>query len=350
MKYGKIRIEDGYLVFTRHMMINSLPCKDIVWAYMRKEGTDEGETRRLSINYLVIVTKRKKKYKFDMTEREVHECIRLLRVLNPDMASGFPKGGRLLLQSLCNTRDLGAIVTEDGRHILPRKLLRSGELYHISQTDRHILTSEYNLKTVIDLRSGEERKRKPDMIMAEVEYYHLPIMDEEVKGICEKEDVLNLLSGIPDEAEQYVKKQYEKVCKDQFAIKQYARFIDILLHQESGAVLWHCGTGKDRTGIGTAFLLSILGVKEEIICEDYLHTNRYLAQELQYMQKLVQTWPEADEKMLEKLKIIYQVKEEYIDIMFKSIKEKYGSMNNFFRNAFYLKPKMIEELQEKYLI
>ena len=36
MKYGKIRIEDGFLVFTRHMMINNLPCKDIVWAYMRK--------------------------------------------------------------------------------------------------------------------------------------------------------------------------------------------------------------------------------------------------------------------------------------------------------------------------
>ena len=27
MKYGKIRIEDGFLVFTRHMMINSLPCR-----------------------------------------------------------------------------------------------------------------------------------------------------------------------------------------------------------------------------------------------------------------------------------------------------------------------------------
>ena len=56
MKYGKIRIEDGFLVFTRHMMINNLPCKDIVWAYMRKEGADEGDDRQLSVNYLVIVT------------------------------------------------------------------------------------------------------------------------------------------------------------------------------------------------------------------------------------------------------------------------------------------------------
>ena len=157
MKYGKIRIEDGFLVFTRHMMINSLPCKDIVWAYMRKEGADNGDDRQLSVNYLVIVTKRKKRYRFDMTEKEIHECIRILRILNPDMAAGFPKGGRIVLQSLMNTRDLGAIATKDGRHILPRRLLRSGELYHLSAGDKNRLTEEYNLKTI----SCFSRSRSP---------------------------------------------------------------------------------------------------------------------------------------------------------------------------------------------
>ena len=38
MKYGKIRIEDGNLIFSKHMMMNYLPCKDILWAYKRKEG------------------------------------------------------------------------------------------------------------------------------------------------------------------------------------------------------------------------------------------------------------------------------------------------------------------------
>ena len=89
-----------------------------------KEGSDEGDDRQLSVNYLVIVTRRKKRYKFDMTEKEIYECIRILRILNPDMASGFPKGGRILLQSLSNTRDLGAIATADGRHILPRRLFK----------------------------------------------------------------------------------------------------------------------------------------------------------------------------------------------------------------------------------
>lgn len=350
MKYGKIRIEDGYLVFTRHMMINSLPCKDIVWAYMRKEGADTGDARQLSINYLVIITKRKKRYKFDMTENEVQECIRLLRVLNPDMASGFPKGGRIFLQSLPNTRDLGAIATKDGRHILPRRLLRSGELYHVSANDKHILASEYNLRTVIDLRSEQERKRKPDMILAGVGYYHVPILDEDMSGFATKEDILNFLDQIPADAEAYVRKQYEGVCEDQFALKQYARFIDILLRQESGAVLWHCGNGKDRTGIGTAFLLYILGVPEEAIYEDFLCTNRYLAQEFLMMQRLVQTWPEADDKLMVRLQVLYQVKEEYLNSLFQAIKQKYGCMDDFFRNVFYLKPKMIEELQRKYLI
>ena len=200
MKSGKIRIEDGFLVFTRHMMINSLPCKDIVWAYMRKEGADNGDDRQLSVNYLVIVTKRKKRYRFDMTEKEIHECIRILRILNPDMAAGFPKGGRIVLQSLMNTRDLG-------RHILPRRLLRSGELYHLSAGDKNRLTEEYNLKTVIDLRSGEERKHRPDTIIADVEYYHVPIVDENMPGISNKDELITLLNKIPDDTERFMKEQ-----------------------------------------------------------------------------------------------------------------------------------------------
>ena len=86
MRYGKIRIEDGFFVFTRHMMLNSLPCKDILWAYMRREGTDKTGEKQLIINYLVIITRRQKRYKFDMTEQEVQDCLQLLKVLNPDLA------------------------------------------------------------------------------------------------------------------------------------------------------------------------------------------------------------------------------------------------------------------------
>ena len=35
----------------------------------------------------------------------------------------------------------------------------------------------------------------------------------------------------------------------------------------------HCTAGKDRTGVSTAFLLSILGVNRKVIEADYLLTN-----------------------------------------------------------------------------
>ena len=44
-----------------------------------------------------------------------------------------------------------------------------------------ILSEEYNVKTVIDFRSAAEVKKKPDDIMAGVEYYHIPIRDEDTQ-------------------------------------------------------------------------------------------------------------------------------------------------------------------------
>ena len=211
MRYGKIRIEDGFFVFNRHMMLNSLPCRDIVWAYMRREGADKTGEKQLIINYLVIITRRQKRYKFDMTEQEVQDCLRLLKLLNPDMAVGFPKGSRLPLKNLPNTRDLGALMTENGSHILPRKLLRSGEIYHASITDTRILAEEYNVKTVIDFRSATEVKKKPDDIMAGVEYYHIPILDEESGGRSFFEQVMSCYG----DTDKYMINRYRSFLNDE---------------------------------------------------------------------------------------------------------------------------------------
>ena len=91
MKYGKIRIEDGNLIFTKHMMANYLPCRDILWAYKRREGVEGGVQKQISTSYLVIVTRRRKRYKFDMTEQEISDCIQLLKALNPGIVTGFPR-------------------------------------------------------------------------------------------------------------------------------------------------------------------------------------------------------------------------------------------------------------------
>ena len=63
--------------------------------------------------------------------------------------------------------------------------------------------------------------------------------------------------------EEFMLKQYESLVHDEYSIKQYARFLDVLLHQNEGAVLWHCSAGKDRVGVGTALLLCALGVPKK---------------------------------------------------------------------------------------
>ena len=86
--------------------------------------------------------------------------------------------------------------------------------------------------------------------------------------ISNREQFVKMLAGLPDDMEEYMIRQYRNLCMDQLVLKQYAKFIDILFRQVKGAVLWHCGTGKDRTVIATAFLLSLLGVEEDVIYED----------------------------------------------------------------------------------
>ena len=350
MKYGKIRIEDGYLIFTKHMMMNSLPCKDILWAYMRREGNEEESGRQIINNYLVILTRRKKRYKFDMTEKEVQDCLVLLRALNPGMAVGYPKGSRVPLQSSSNTRDLGAIVGKDGRHILPRRLLRSGALYHLSLADQDVLRNEYNLSTVIDLRNAAERTRKPDTKMEGVIYRENPIVEEEALAVTHGKSSDELILNLREDPDELMIRQYQLLIRDQFSVKQYAIVLDRLLHQGDGAVLWHCSMGKDRVGIGTALLLSALGVSRDDIMEDYLKSNIYLEDELEYAIRYMETRTIVDPHVMDCIRIFFRVKEEYLNAAFEAIEQDYGSMDRFLRRALYLTPKAIEELQRKYLI
>lgn len=350
MKYGKIRVEDGYLIFTKHMMMNSLPCKDILWAYKRRESGGEKETKRFVSNYLVIHTRRHKRYQFDMTEREIHDCIQVLRALNPDMAVGFSQGERIELQSLSNTRDLGGIMTSDGRYFLPRRLLRSGDLYHISQADQETLLRQYRVKTVVDFRTAYERQERPDTVIDGINYLQLPIMEEGMLDVSGEGGLGAMLFQFRGDVGEYMERQYESLVTDEFCLSQYARFFDVLRHQDEGAVLYHCTEGKDITGVATALLLYVLGVPKRSIREEFMRTNEFLAQEAQHILEFLGTRMDVDEKTEERLCEFFSVKESYIDTVFRTIQRVYGTFQHFLRRNLYLTPKTIDELQEKYLI
>ena len=50
------------------------------------------------------------------------------------------------------------------------------------------------------------------------------------------------------------------------------------------------------------------------------------------------------------LHVGYRVKEEYLEAVFETIEQDYGSEEVFMRKALYLTPKAIEALRRKYLV
>lgn len=350
MRYGKIRIENGNLIFIRHMIANTLPCTDILWAYLKRESSEAGNEKQLPVTYLCILTKRRKQYQFEMTEREVHDCLRLLGALNPEITVGFPRGKRIEQYTLPNTRDFGGMLSADGKCIIPKSLLRSGNLYHTSLVDLDTLTEVYKVKTIIDFRTYHETVHMPDTIPEGVEYHHVPILEDSTPGITMEKGILYLIRNFDGDAEHLMCEHYKNMIRDFMAIKQFARFMDLLVRHEEGAVLFHDNLGTHRTGLASAILLGALGIPENTIREDYMKGNQYLEKEEEYIIRLLENKTIVDKRIISNVHALVRVKEIYLDSAFQEIDREYGSFDAFLKKELYLTQKSIEILKEKYMI
>ena len=158
-----------------------------------------------------------------------------------------------------NKRDLGGLLTKDGKAIRSGMLIRSANLSH---ANRHDLGG---ISSVIDLRTPGERKEAPDKTHGR-EYLPLPIFDDVTAGISHEEETED--QGIPEMA-----KLYRMIVRDH-ADSFRKVLLTIMQHDFSeGAILWHCSEGKDRCGLTTALILEALGVDRDTIMVDYLKTN-----------------------------------------------------------------------------
>ena len=267
---------------------------------------------------------------------------------------------RIELKGLVNTRDLGGFETVDGRKIRPGRLIRSGELYDATSEDIKKLTQQYHLKTIVDFRTETERAGRPDPDIEGVRYIFNPILNEETMGITrEKEndkkdglkELMKFISTPDFDVVRYMEDIYERIVSDAYSIEQYKKFFDILLCQNDGAVLWHCSAGKDRVGVGTALLLTALGVPEDVILEDYVKVNDYVRDKNERMIGGMLSGIEGPEKEILRpsLEGMFTVRKEYIQSVFKRIGEIYGSVEQCLETAIGLDNEKREQLKKMYL-
>jgi protein-tyrosine phosphatase len=333
------------------MITNSVPCAEIIWAYHFRESPDLEQVQRVLLtNLLVLVTRRGKQYQFPMSEREVTDCLKVLKTLNPELVVGFPRGSRLNGQNLLNTRDLGALETEDGRHILPCRLLRSADLYHISLADKDMLETEYRVKTVIDLRSSAERRQRPDDTLLNVRTHHIPLLDESFHSFLAEPKLLDMITDMQDPPEEALRREYLRMIQDPYTIGQLALVIETIRKNGDGTVLFHCSLGKDRTDLVACILLFSLGVPKEVVREEFMRSNTYLAEEKNYILQLMEASGFNQRVTLNRVKALYEVRLTYLDSVFRMIENKWYSVDRFLRKGLYLTPKAIENLQSRFLI
>ncbi len=353
MRFGKIRVENKELRFSRMMKSYQIPCEEIKWAYRRKEDANGRMccgTATFTMNFVIILTKGRKRYQFEMTEEEAKACLLYLKESSPNMIIGFPRGGALPLNSVFNTRDLGGIKAEDGRHILPRQLLRSGDLYHLSESDVRFLEEECHLSTVLDFRTEAERRQKPDTVMDKVTYINHPILEEETLGISRESGLEEMIINMNGDPENYMMTMYQQLVLNSRCKSQYAEFFHYLINQEKDrAILWHCSAGKDRAGVASMLLLAALGVPRGAILDDYMRTNTCLYKELEYTMRYMEA-KGCLEAVLNRMRTMLSAKECYLQSAMDTIQMEYGSMERYLRQEMYLSARKLNQLKDRYLV
>ena len=161
-----------------------------------------------------------------------------------------------------NFRDIGGYLNQDGQRVKKGLYFRTGRQDRM--TDRDLLKlSELKISTQIDLRKPDEvldQGRGPLEAMG-ANYIHIAVIPE---GGSDQLSQLVGDTGISG-------KRYLGYLE--FGPTTWLRLFGILSNLENLPVVLHCTAGKDRTGVSTAFLLSVLGINRDLIEADYLLTN-----------------------------------------------------------------------------
>lgn len=247
----------------------------------------------------------------------------------PTLAPGDSLGLALGLSCATNLRDLGGYRTGDGRQVKRDFVYRSDVFNPMTDADVGKL-QVVGLKTDFDLRTTAEVERQPDRVPAGVEYVRLDVLGNDRTFaklgplLQDPKQATKELGG--GRIERMFIAGYRGFVSLPSARESYRGLFTALADPNELPAVFHCTTGKDRTGWAAAALLTLLGVPRETVMADYLRTNDYL---LPYYAKPIDGFAAAggDRAIAE---AIFGVKPEYLDAAFDEVQNRYGSIERYF--------------------
>lgn len=260
---------------------------------------------------------------------------------------------KIKLKKLDNTRDLGGFLTESGKTIKHGKLIRSGRLYKLPKSTVKSL-EQMGISTIIDMRMDVERQEYPSTQIDGAKLVLLPLVCTATTGITHTKSMARTMfeesKRIKTEfgsADNYMQSVYHVLLFDEDSRARLRKFFDLVIADEN-CVLWHCSAGKDRTGIAAMLLEFVLGVDEQTIIEDYIISERFQRRKriLQRTGIFIAPMPKRFKEILVAL---MKAKPQYITGAIAEMKERYGSVLEYCKQAIGLTDEEIEFLRDKYL-
>jgi protein-tyrosine phosphatase len=156
-----------------------------------------------------------------------------------------------------NFRDLGGHPTQERKRVRSNLIFRSA---HLAEVPEESPIRSAGLRTVVTLQSRKEISvlGPPHAdVLREVRWEHIPIGDRWFR----ERDPVSLIAG----------REHHSILDD--FREDWRTFFNVLAERDVYPLLFHCSAGRDRTGVGAAMLLELLGVSRERIVADFLESN-----------------------------------------------------------------------------
>lgn len=258
-------------------------------------------------------------------------------------------GTSIPVETLPNLRDLGGYTAAGGRTVKRGRLYRSVLLARLSDPDLARMR-ELGLRTVIDFRTAAEHEANPDRDLGAREVGLDVLADRTGSGpaalLAKMDDPAAISAALSDgQGHEMMRTAYRELIDLPSANLAFGKYFREVAAAESLPLLFHCTTGKDRTGWAAASTLLFLGVDEADVFRDYMLTNEQLLPALKpYFERF-----ESIGGDLDMLRPVLSVDEDYLRTAIDLMSEKYGSIDGYMSEGLGLDDEVLETLRTRLL-
>ena len=215
-----------------------------------------------------------------------------------------------------NVRDLGGYETVDGCRVRWRVLYRADGLHRLGPASSAVL-APLGWRTVLDLRTvGEVAGGAYEC--AGVEVVHLPLL----RQTWDREAV----QDTDDPVEFLVDRYLDMLAQGSTAI---AAAVEIIASPARNPTVFHCAAGKDRTGVLAAVVLSLLGVDDVDIAEDY----GLSAAAMERLDEWLRSHPDQREEMARQPRAFLACPPQAMLTFLAHVRDRFGSVEGYVRES-----------------